>query len=65
MHAVPEISEHVMTPSDKIIILASDGVWTVLENQQVADIIYPYYLSRNAEGAGENLVRAAYNQYKK
>lgn len=33
VNAVPEISELRMTPSDKIIILASDGVWEFLENQ--------------------------------
>ena len=32
VNAVPEITEMRMTPSDKIIILASDGVWEFLEN---------------------------------
>jgi len=58
--AVPEIAELRMTPADKVIILASDGVWEFLENQPVADIVYPYFLQRNAEGAAENLVRAAF-----
>ena len=65
VNAVPEISELRMTPSDKIIILASDGVWEFLENQQVADIVYPFFLQRNAEGAAENLVRAAFKQWKR
>ena len=65
VNAVPEITEMRMTPSDKIIILASDGVWEFLENQQVADIVYPYFLQRNAEGAAENLVRAAFKQWKR
>lgn len=65
MNAVPEISELRMTPQDKVIILASDGVWEFLENQQVADIVYPYFLQRNAEGAAENLVRAAFKMWKK
>lgn len=33
VHAVPEITELRMTSADKIIILASDGVWEFLENQ--------------------------------
>mmetsp|Transcript_14193 Transcript_14193/g.19284 ORF Transcript_14193/g.19284 Transcript_14193/m.19284 type:complete len:146 (+) Transcript_14193:1905-2342(+) len=32
VNAVPEITELRMTSSDKIIILASDGVWEFLEN---------------------------------
>ena len=32
---------------------------------QVADIVYPYFLQRNAEGAAENLVRAAFKQWKR
>ena len=60
VNAVPEVSEYHMSSSDKVIILASDGVWEFLENQQVADIVYPYFLQRNAEGAAENLVRAAF-----
>ena len=65
VNAVPEVSEYHMSPADKVIILASDGVWEFLENQQVADIVYPYFLQRNAEGAAENLVRAAFKQWKR
>ena len=32
VNAVPEVSELRMNPSDKVIILASDGVWEFLEN---------------------------------
>lgn len=32
VHAVPEVTEERMTPQDKVIILASDGVWEFLEN---------------------------------
>ena len=65
VNAVPEITECHMSSSDKVIILASDGVWEFLENQQVADIVYPYFLQRNAEGAAENLVRAAFKTWKR
>lgn len=65
VNAVPEITELRMNSQDKVIILASDGVWEFLENQQVADIVYPYFLQRNAEGAAENLVRAAFKTWKR
>ena len=44
VNAVPEIGELRMTPEDKFIILASDGVWEFLENEDVADIVHPFYL---------------------
>ena len=60
VNAIPEISELRMTPDDKFIIFASDGVWEFLENEDVADIVHPFFLQRNAEGAAEHLVRAAF-----
>jgi serine/threonine protein phosphatase PrpC len=62
---VPEMGELRLTPQDKVIVIASDGVWEFLENIEVANIVYPFYLQKNAEGAAENLVRAAFKQWKK
>ena len=44
VNAVPEIKEFTLTTDDKIIVLASDGVWEFLENQEVANIVYPFFL---------------------
>lgn len=65
VNAVPEVGELRLTCEDKVIVLASDGVWEFLENQDVANIVYPFYLQKNAEGAAENLVRAAFKQWKR
>lgn len=65
VNSVPEITELRMNFNDKVVVLASDGVWEFLGNEQVANIVYPYFLQRNAEGAAENLVRMAYKQWKK
>lgn len=65
VNAVPEIKEFSLTPEDKIMVLASDGVWEFLQNQDVANIVYPFYLQKNAEGAAENLVRAAFKRWKR
>lgn len=32
VNAVPEIKEYLLTPEDKIMVLASDGVWEFLKN---------------------------------
>ena len=44
VNAVPEIKEFTLQPEDKIIVLASDGVWEFLQNQDVANIVYPFFL---------------------
>lgn len=35
-----------------------------MPNEEVASIIYPFYLLKNAEKAAETLVRAAYKRWK-
>jgi serine/threonine protein phosphatase PrpC len=49
----------------KFIVLASDGIWEFLKNIDVARIIHPFYLKKNAEGAAESLVREAFKRWKK
>ena len=63
--AEPELGEIDLVPEDKIIVLASDGVWEFLENIDVAKIVFPFYLKKNAEGAAENLVREAFKVWKR
>ena len=65
VNAIPEIQEYFLAPDDKIMVLASDGVWEFLKNQEVASIVYPFYLQKNAEGAAESLVRAAFKRWKR
>jgi len=51
--------------SDKIVVIASDGVWEFLENEDVAAIVYPFYREQNAERAAEQLVKAAFKRWRK
>nr|XP_043640138.1 probable protein phosphatase 2C 52 [Erigeron canadensis] len=37
--SIPEFSHRVLTDRDKFIVLASDGVWDVLSNEEVIDIV--------------------------
>ena len=62
--AEPEILELDLCKDDKFIVLASDGVWEFLSNEDVASIVYPFFEKRNAEGAAEALVRESYLKWK-
>ena len=42
--AEPEMNEYSFTKEDKVVVIASDGVWEFLENIDVAKIVYPFYL---------------------
>ncbi|PSS05740.1 Protein like [Actinidia chinensis var. chinensis] len=37
--SIPEFSHRTLTESDKFIVLASDGVWDVLSNEEVVEIV--------------------------
>lgn len=62
--SIPECQKCTMTPQDKVLVLASDGVWEFLSNEEVAAIVFPFYVQQNAEKAGEALVRAAFKRWK-
>ena len=63
-NAEPEMNEYSFSKDDKVVVIASDGVWEFLENIDVARIVYPFYLQKNAEGAAENLVRASFKRWR-
>ena len=55
----PEIMRFELSPDDKFIIIASDGVWEFLSNQDIARIVWPFYLKNSPEQAGNAIVKAA------
>jgi serine/threonine protein phosphatase PrpC len=50
---------------DKFIVLASDGVWEFLQNEDVAQIVKPFFDTKNAEKAAEAVVRESYLRWKR
>lgn len=34
--AVPEVTEYYLTPKDEFLLLASDGVWEFIDNQEAS-----------------------------
>ena len=53
-----------LEPYDKFIIIASDGVWEFLSNEDIARIVWPFYLNNSPEQAGNAIVRAAAKKWK-
>lgn len=53
-----------LCPDDKFIVLASDGVWEFLSNEEIAKIVMPYFECKNAEKAAEAVVRDSYLKWK-
>ena len=63
--SVPDIFEVNLKDFHKILILASDGIWTVLTNDRVIEIAEKYYKSDQAEMACAALVNEATDNWNK
>ena len=64
MTADPEILELNLCEYDRFIVIASDGVWEFLSNDEVVNIVKPHFLNNSAETAAENLIREALKRWK-
>ena len=47
----------------KILILASDGIWDRMTNEDVANFVFPYYGCNNVTTAVNELIKEAYNRW--
>jgi len=54
-----------LSKDDKYIVLASDGVWEFITNEEIAAIVKPFFENKNAEKAAEAVVRESYLRWKK
>ncbi|KAI3812219.1 hypothetical protein L1987_16926 [Smallanthus sonchifolius] len=59
--SVPEFSHRVLTDRDKFIVLASDGIWDVLSNEEVIEIVSS---ASTRSSAARNLVDSAAREWK-
>lgn len=41
--SIPEIQQFILEEDDKFLVIASDGVFEFLSNEDIANIIMPYY----------------------
>lgn len=49
---------------DAYMVLASDGVWEFLSNEEVASITLPYFDENKPEAAANALVKEAHKKWK-
>ena len=63
--AEPEIKVFPnLSPRDKFLVIASDGIWDRLSNQEIMMLIAKqYYPNRDADGAAAHLVREAVDRW--
>ena len=55
---IPEIIQYEFHPSDKFIIMASDGVWEFISSQEAVDIVQSY-IHLGATFACQQLIQTA------
>lgn len=60
-----EILEFEIGDDSKYIVIASDGIWEFLDNNKVMNIINPYYIKNDSEGACNALVREAVESWER
>ena len=60
----PEIFDYNICDDDKFIILASDGLWEVVSNEEARNIVNKYYIENNVKIAVEKLVILASEKFK-
>ncbi|CAD8198601.1 unnamed protein product [Paramecium octaurelia] len=63
--AIPEIKEFPLTKHSQFIIVASDGVWEYLSNEEVMGLVIPYFEKDNPEHAAEKVVKEAIQAWRR
>ncbi|EER05819.1 protein phosphatase 2c, putative [Perkinsus marinus ATCC 50983] len=57
--AEPEISKHDTSNKDKFIVIASDGVWDFMSNEEVVHTVAKYYNQESSRKAARAVVKEA------
>lgn len=61
----PEIKDYQLTKNDRAIVLASDGVWEFLNNEDVMNILIPYLKSKQEEAGINEVIKKSVAHWKK
>ncbi|CAD8091990.1 unnamed protein product [Paramecium primaurelia] len=56
----PDIkSLEIDNKEDIFIVLGSDGIWEFLDNQSIAEMVYPFYQKNDVQGACQKIIQEA------
>ena len=61
--SLPEVKSALINVSDKFVVVGSDGVWEFLSNEDVANIVVPYFKQNQPEAAANAIVKAAHDRW--
>ncbi|MFN9902835.1 MAG: hypothetical protein ACK55Z_29455, partial [bacterium] len=64
MSSLPEIKSRYIGINDKFVVIGSDGVWEFLSNQDVAEVVLPFYKINQPESAANAIVKAAHSRWR-
>ena len=59
----PEIFEYDIKIQDKFIVIASDGVWEYLSNEEVVEIVSKYYMSGDVDSAIADVLKISNSKW--
>ncbi|CEM13721.1 unnamed protein product [Vitrella brassicaformis CCMP3155] len=62
--AEPEIKIFTLTSEDKFIVLASDGVWEFIDNEEVVKIVSPFHDKQDPQAACDALVKESNQRWR-
>ncbi len=61
----PEVTEYILKKEDKAIIIASDGLWEFVPNEEVADIVKSLLGKGDSNFIVNELCKISYERWKK
>ena len=62
--AEPEVTEYIIKKEDKAIIIASDGLWEYISNEEVANIVQKLIIKNDANIIVNELYKISYETWK-
>ena len=60
----PEVKIYNFEIEDKFLIIASDGLWEYISNDEIVKIVENYYFENNCKGAVHKLYNEAHKRWK-
>ena len=63
--AEPQVMEHLILPNHKFIVLATDGIWEFMSNQECVEIVSRFQETQDPQGACDQLLKEAVKRWKK